>query len=429
MFLAIVAVLGIGLAATSKPAYRLRRNRAIAGLLATGYPAMAIGFLLGPRAIGVIPDEPLQDAMPIAMIGLGWIGVMVGLQLRRDLISALPREVRRLTIADAIASSAVFGGLAALLLPVWTGQPDPATWWLGVALIGGGSIGWSMETRSLRRTGTSPAGDRLSLAVRAGGAVGGISAILVFGVASDLVVRDASGGQGFDLLAAAITIAITIVLAVALGIFGRYFLDVAGRQREHQLVVFIGIVVFAAGVATEMGLSPLMGAMLTGVVIANLAGDRLRGFERFILKAEHTVAVLFSVLAGILLDERIGWGGLAIVAAIVLARLAIKPALAAAVLRSTRAEDDRRGLPPLPRASAIYLGAARQSPLIAAMAVGLVLTEPSIYHQRLLAIVVFAGMICEIVALTGGANQRRRMLAREQPDPAFPAEPNLGASA
>ncbi|MEM1166642.1 MAG: cation:proton antiporter [Planctomycetota bacterium] len=407
IFLAIVAVAALGLAATSQPAYRLRRSRAVAGLLSTGWPALVIGLLLGPHVSGLIDESSLIDATPLLMIGLGWIGVIVGLQLRREVLEALPRRIVGFTVIDVVITGVVFAVVAWLGLRAWTDGQRPAELWAGMVLIASTAVAWSMETRSVRPAGESNAVQRASLAIRAGGALGAVAAIAAFGIGAALTRRLDDGIVRFDVPAAGVRLALTAVLAIALGIFGRYFLRVAGKQREHELVVFLGVVVFAAGVSAQLGLSPMLGAMLTGAVIANLGSTDLRAFERFVLKAEHTVAVFFSVLAGVLLEPRIGAGGLALVGAIVAARLIVKPLVSRAGY--TLAEDDDDGpVSERPQRGLVglRLACARQSPIAVALAVGLVLAEPSAFNQKLLAVVAFAGLACELLVLGVAAAER-----------------------
>ncbi|MFU8830424.1 MAG: hypothetical protein ACNA8P_13455, partial [Phycisphaerales bacterium] len=186
----------------------------------------------------------------------------------------------------------------------------------------------------------------------------------------------------------------------------------AGKDRGHQLVVFLGIVVFVAGIATQLDLPPVFASMLTGIVLVNLGGSSVTGFEKFIFKAEFTVATMFALLAGILLDPRIGLHGLAIAVVIACVRIVVKPNFLRWLIR--RVHDDTKG-GELPGRSPLYLGTARQSPILLALAVGMVLLEPSGFNQRLLAVVALSGLLSEFLPIIAGYLQGQRKLPMAWP--------------
>ncbi len=413
IFLAILIVIAIGLLSSGRFAYRLRRNRVMVVLLSGGWLAILTGMLLGPNLLPVlgITEEgaslvsplALLESTPLLMIGLGWIGVMVGLQLRWEVVRSLTAEVWKVLGIDALASILIFGGIAFAGLRLWTDADSLADIWRAGLLLSVGAIGWSMETRSLRMASATATDDRLDAFIRTTGALATILAVTLFGLGFKLAGRGPDGIFTFDFLGAAGRLAVTVILAILLGMLGRYAIGIAGKDRGHQLVVFLGIVVFVAGVATQLDLPPVFAAMLTGVAIVNIRGPKLESFEKFILKAEFTVANMFALLAGILLDPRIGIAGLGIALAIAMLRILIKPTLArVAILRLHTAEGDQ-----LPSRSPLYLGAARQSPIVLALAVGLVVLEPSSFNQRMLTIVVLTGLLSELLPLLAARGSRR----------------------
>jgi hypothetical protein len=167
-------------------------------------------------------------------------------------------------------------------------------------------------------------------------------------------------------------------------------------------VVFLAIVGITTGIAIELGSSPLFSALLVGVLVANLAGQRLREFERFIFGAEHITGILFAILAGALLDPRIEWWGVAVVALMVVFRQVIKVPIMRFALRDHQ--------PELPVDSPLFMAPIRQSILGIALGVAFVMSEISPYRRQLLATVVFVGLICEILPLINSIAARWRIL-------------------
>jgi len=133
--------------------------------------------------------------------------------------------------------------------------------------------------------------------------------------------------------------------------------------------------------------------------VSRPSSTSLDTFEKFIFKAEFTVANIFALLAGILLDPRIGFIGMGIATVIAMLRIFAKPFYARRIIRLVH--NDANG-GELPFQSALYLGTARQSPILLALAVGMVLLEPSDFNKRLLAIVVLAGLLSELLPIVAG---------------------------
>ncbi len=406
IFLAILILAALAIAATSTPAYRLRRSRVAMAMLAGGWPAVAVGVLLGEGGLAVIDPDLLRQTTPLIIVGLGWIGMMIGLQLRLSILKQLPKPIARLATADAAASLIIFGAASAIAIAFITADAEPppsnAAIFAAAALLAAGSIGWSMETRSQRLTGTTPAGDRLAFAMRTTAALAAAIAITGFGLALVLTTRTAGETQlSFDPFHVITTTALALGLAIFTAVLGNIALGLAGKDRGHQLAIVLGITALSSGVATQVGLSPLLSAMLTGAALTNIAADRVQRFQNFILRAEHTVAILFALLAGLLASADIRWWMIALAAGIATARLLTKPAIARQGLKlADKPKPDTAATTlDLPKRSSLYNTAARQSPVAIAMAVSIVVIEWSTFQRQLLTVVLLAGVIAELLPI------------------------------
>lgn len=402
VFGATVLVALLALLATTRRAYRWQRIPAVGAIVSGGWMTIALGALLGPNALHVIDDDLLLNVRPLLMIGLGWIGVIVGMQGRAELVRRVPAPLWQWTVADAILTIPTTAFLALLVLKIWLPE-DTSTvpWMLGPALaLTACMVGWAPETRSIQVAHT-PRANRLAVLVQSGAGLSAMLAITIFGLTFGLTGRDETGHMQLYPGRAAIELLIAIVAAILLGVGGRFMLRRADRSRPDMLAVFIGLVAISAGVAADLWFSVLMGSMLVGVVVANLAGRRLRDFERFILGAEHAVALVFFVLAGVLMEPAIGPWGAVMVMALVGVRLIVKPLAMSRTLAAHAAE--------LPQRSALYTAPVRQSPIAIAIAVGLVLSEASAFNQRLLTIVVLTGLCSELLPFLLSIVLRRQL--------------------
>lgn len=393
VFLALVLVVSLSLFATSRLFYRIQRNRVVAALVSGGWLAVAVGFLLGPNALAVIEADTLLEARPLLMVGLGWIGVIVGMQANRALLKNTPAVLWKWAAADLAASALLVGLLAVAVLLGHLPDDHRTFGWIAlpVALLVACAVGWAPETRSLQG-GRNAVQSRFDVLVKGGAGLTSIAAIALFGVCFKLVGRNADGMMRVMPGEAIIALVMAVVLAIFLGVAGRVLLDIAGRQRSQTLVVFVGMVALVTGAAAELLYSPLFAAMLAGAVVANLASARLREFESFLLRAEHAVAVLFYLLAGLLIQPTLGTWAWILIAAISALRLIVKPIVMRIVLKESREH--------LPAGPSLYTAPVRQSPVAVALAVGLVLSESSMLNRDLLTIVVLTALICDLLPIS-----------------------------
>lgn len=391
VFIPILVLIGAGLLASSRPAYRLRRSRPATVLVAGGWISVLAGVLLGPSVSGLIDRDSIFDAVPLLALGLGWIGMLVGLQFRWSLLRSLPRAVWITVASDFLVSAAVFGTLAFFLLSRWLPEPTPPLLVVPFVFLVAGSLGWSVETRSLGMQFDR----RPIVLVRASGALAGGLAILAFGIATKLVAVDGAGVLQLTPDRAALKLMHSVLLAIAIGVVGRGMIRLAGSSQGHQFTVFLGLVAFIAGSANQLDCSPLITAMGTGAVIANIRSQGVQQFETFIFRAEHTFAILFGLLTGLLLEPVTQPILLLAALAFVAARAVFKPLVMGLGFLSVRPEwslDRHSGMLPLLR-----IGACRQAPLMLALGVSLVLVEPSTFHKELLGLLVLVGIASELM--------------------------------
>jgi len=402
VFISILLLITLALIATSPRLRRLRRSRPLSMALSGGWLAIATGVLLGPVGIGVVGEGVVQRATPLILVALGWVGLMIGLQARRDVLRRLPRVVTRIALVDALVSLVAFGVIGWLFLTWRLPDVDHLARLGPMALLIAAGVGWTMETRSLGG-GASPDAGRIAFVIRGAGGVGAILAVAFFGLLAALPHLEPDGTLTLDWLNLGIKLLAAAGLAFALGVIARFGISIAGRDRSQLLVVFLGVVALVAGLAADLGLSVLFVAMLTGVVVTNLAGRETRRFERFIVEAEHVFAVLFAMLAGVLMDVAIGWWGLGLAVTIAATRLALKPVAFGLAARGE--------LPSQRQATALQrLAVVRQSPVAIALAVGLIFAQGGVIDRQLLSVVVVAGLIAEapplVAVLLGGVRDR-----------------------
>jgi len=260
-------------------------------LLATGSHFLLLGLLLGP-VLGLLTLEVIGQLEALFALGLGWIGLLFGLQLDREQLNQFPIAWLLFAAAQAAITFLVFAGLGYAAIHL-AGEHDPGYHVLlfGTAATAAISTpaGVALISRTFRVHG--PITRLLFYVASLDAAVGILALQIVYGVYHPDTVLAADIGWG-----------LWLAIAAATGIvFGILFLWLTRPKPESdELALFLlGLAVFEAGTALYLGISPLFVCMVTGAVIANMSPSRRRVYS--ILQAwEKPIYVVVLILAGAL---------------------------------------------------------------------------------------------------------------------------------
>ncbi len=262
-------------------------------LLATGSHFVLVGVLLGP-VLGLLTYEVIGRLEPFMALGLGWIGLLFGLQLDRRQIRQFPPAFLVFTILQAAVAFVAFSAVALLAFRL-TGPNDP----LGPAAVLAAAAtaavstpgGVALISRTFRVRG--PLTRLLFFAASLDALVGIVALQITYAVFHPSAAAVASLGWG-----------VWMGAAVAAGvIFAVFFLWLTRPKPERdELTLFLlGLVMFEAGTALYLGISPLFVTMITGMVVANMSPSRRRVYS--ILQSwEKPVYVVVLILAGALIS-------------------------------------------------------------------------------------------------------------------------------
>jgi Kef-type K+ transport system membrane component KefB len=397
IFLALVALGGLSIAAGSPLGRRLHRNRAVAALAAGGWFAVLAGAAIGPAGLDVIDAAIFAEVRPLLVVALGWVGLIVGLQLRLRVLQAVPKVVWRWVLVDAAvsASIAIALGLAA------------CGWWIegffelaaespglmiaivpAIAALAASNLGWAPETRSLRIE-LSDRTRRIAVLVSAGAGLASVIAVATLGLTA-LPIAETTEAVSFDARLGLVRLGVLAGIALLAGTAARFLLGSIERNSPQMLVVLLGLVCLVGGIADAAGIPPLLSGLLAGVVIANLPEGPSRELESVLRRGETAGAILLYAVAGVLATFEPGWGAVLLALGLAASRTLLKTAWMSAALRGGGEE--------LPRGTPLRLATVRQAPIAVAIAVSLVLVEDSQLSRTILSVVVLTGLLSSLVA-------------------------------
>ncbi len=349
-----------------------------------GVSFLAVGFLLGGRALGFFPDDLVAALRVVVLFGLAWIGLVFGLQAESRIIRRLAswhRWVGGLTplvVGAPVAAAGLVLGVSPALA-------------LGLAAVAMASSPSALEGLARGRRAADRSTIRMLKLVMA---FAGIPAVLVFTLATALAspLVAARGGElmAFELL----------VLTLAIGVLVGYTLVVLIRGvADHMqlLTLAIGGMCLASGATAVLGLNPVPAAAIAGAVVVNRCV-----FPHRMLRVAHSLER--PILVALLVLVGASWSSAAfsvtVFAMMTLVRAAAAIAAGAGLARLARARGE------VLHTRGVGLGLLPQGELSLGLTVAIVSFFPS--TEGVLEAVVAAVLLNNVA---GGWWMRRRLFA------------------
>ncbi len=417
ILIGLALLVTLALVGSSRLLWSWRRSALGATLTTGGWIAVGIGMIVGPHALKLVDAAHVDVLRPLILFCLGWVGLMVGLQLRGDIPRLLPKHTIRGAVIDALASIAALGGAAFAVLWFVFGESSVAPCVVLAVVLGAAGVGWSAETRSL--ASHQPALARPAAVLRAVSGLASVGAIVAFGLMTMAIRHGDGGALALAGDALGLGLAVSVVAALVCGLLGYWLMNLAGRGHGEFLVVLLGLVAFAAGAAATMAVSALFVGMVVGIVIVNLPGQTLTRFQRVIVDAEQPIGMALMLTAGVVADPTMGWRAWVMVGALLVARLLVKTLLGPKLVTAVE---------PSARRTSVMVGPLRQAPLAVALATAYAIggheaaTHPLLPGGQLVMIVIALGLVSDLTPMLSRVAQPERWHSESQQARAATAE-------
>ena len=233
-------------------------------LIVSGAEYLLLGILLGPEVSGLVDIRMVQSFAPLILLALGWMGAIIGVQLRLATLVAWPGIVFRLAIIETLITllvvSAVETAVFVLLLRYPIADAVVPAVAMGAIATATASAGIELSVRFLGNRG--PIVTQLSTSAT----VNAFVAVLALGL---LVSVDHGESIGIVRSPTATEWAvITIAIGVVGGMLFHLFLG-AETHVDRMFVSLAGGVILVSGAAAYLDLSPIMSAMFFGAILVN----------------------------------------------------------------------------------------------------------------------------------------------------------------
>jgi Kef-type K+ transport system membrane component KefB len=272
-------------------------GRAVRGIgLPSGAEYVALGFVLGPHALGVVERSTLDSFDPIAHVALGWLAFVIGL----DFGFAGNRPVRASTFLYGIVSSALTGG--AVFGAVWLFVerfpvvPRGADQWL---LAGGVATACAETTRHAVRWVVERYDAKGPLSVLFN-EISHVDDLLPIVGLAVVVACSPNPAHVTVLLPKWAWLAATPALGVVLGVVAAALIGAEFSLNATWGVLF-GVTLLAIGVAVRFDVSALATTFFMGLTLA-IASSHRRLLREAVAPTERPVLLPALLLAGARID-------------------------------------------------------------------------------------------------------------------------------
>ena len=261
-------------------------------LIVSGVEYLVLGILLGPQVSGVLSRDMLVSFAPITTLALGWIGAIVGMQFYLQDLVRIKAAQYRIAFFESFITLGVVMGLEMVALawlfgiPYW--ESAAPAFALGAVAATSTPSGIEVVARRLSRRGPIVRQLEITTAVDALVAVGAMGLLLC--------IRNPAGEAGGRPLTSTEWAAVTLAIGVIGGALFHLFLG-DERHIDRIFISLAGAIILTSGAASYIGVSPLLPAMIVGIMLVNTSASRLE-IQRTLATAERPFYFVLLIVAG-----------------------------------------------------------------------------------------------------------------------------------
>jgi hypothetical protein len=266
----------------------------------SGAEYLLLGILLGPQVSGLISPSVVGDFAPFMTLALGWIGVMVGTQFYLPGLFRISSKAYRIAFLEAVFALVLISGAMAGVLAWLFRLPlaDVLTPAIALGAIATASMpsGIALVSRTLGRS--APVLRQLELTT----AIDALVAIVAFGLLLSIVHVTP------EVTPRAPTATEWAVISIGIGVVGGSLFHLFLGSEKNIDRLFIGLggaIILASGAAAYLRLSPLLPAMLIGMILVNTSGNR-NEIKEVLTRVERPLYFVLLIFAGAAWDPG-GW--------------------------------------------------------------------------------------------------------------------------
>jgi Kef-type K+ transport system membrane component KefB len=266
--------------------------------IAIGLPFLFVGFALGPHLLEILSYDIVERLNPFLALGLGWIGLLFGLQLDPGHLRQFPARYLAIAWLQAIVAFGIVFLFGHVMADAWFSLELEA-----VVLVAAATACVSTPAAIALISNTYRTRGRVTRLLFYVASLDAAVGIVALGLTQSAYHSGPIGGREAPSMIE--SVAFSVLLGMFFGILFLSLTRIRPRTQE-LLLLLIGLVLFAAGTAFYLELSPLFICMIAGVVVGNLSPMRRRVYTA-LSEWEQPIYIIMLVLAGALLDFSSWW--------------------------------------------------------------------------------------------------------------------------
>jgi len=261
-------------------------------LIISGAEYLVLGLLLGPQVAGLIRAEVVGGFGPLMTLALGWIGAVIGAQFHLPTLVRVPGVHFRIAALEAVVTFAlVSGAMLVVVAPLfglgWAEAVEPAVA-LGAIAVASAPAGFALVSRRVGARG--PVLRQLEVTA----AIDAVVAVFGFGLLLSIVHVEPA------VLPRSPTATEWAVIGVGIGVLGGalFHLFLGGERKTDRLFIALaGAIILVSGAAAHLRLSPLLPALLVGLILVNTSPARAE-IKQVLGRVERPLYFALLVFAG-----------------------------------------------------------------------------------------------------------------------------------
>lgn len=292
---------------------QIEKMLGVSQVITAGFPFVVLGILTRLPKVGILTDKVLTDLEPLLLLSLGWIGFFVGFRCDAQMLSELPRAIGRMIFGRVAVVFTIIVAASALLFvgTALIGESVLSMTFLRDAIILGtaGALTSHYTPRLLLARGCDETSIAMVKRVARLQELAGIIGLLFVCA----YFRPQGGGVSWQLPGTA-WLLLTLGLGTVFGIIIYIILLRDPASQVEAMLLLLGSVAFAAGMAATLRLSPVVVCFFVGLLLANFPGDYKERVTETLTRLERPIYLLFLLVVGAhwrLQDWR-GWALLAV---------------------------------------------------------------------------------------------------------------------
>ncbi len=271
---------------------RLEQRLRISQVMTAGFPFVIFGLIAHMDGVDILSDRILDQVSPILPLGLGWIGFTIGFRFDLRRLENMPEGMGTALVLTTLLPFAAIAVAASLLFGLTRGLSDTSFLRDALLLATAGAMTARTVPGLLSSRGAEPSiVDRVSRIIQLEEVVAFVGLILLAAF-----FRTGELEAGWHLPSVG-WVFVTLGIGTTLGGLVYALLRTISGATE-TIVVMLGSIAFAAGMASFLKLSPIVVCFLAGALVTNLAGPWKSQVGTALARLERPIYLIFLVIAG-----------------------------------------------------------------------------------------------------------------------------------